>query len=157
MQARLSANVHKPMLVREVRGIVREIILHPNEKPVARRGAHRAPIFLIYMPLAVVVELDNPSLASVTFAPGMPPGHVLTTPQGATWTWRRYLPIDGAVSGGRKRKEVREMRRRQLPLAPALVNTHYGLQGQTARTGIVAYLLANADLEVPPGKQPTPA
>ena len=32
-----------------------------------------------------------------------------------------------------------EMLRRQIPLAPRFVNTHFGLQGQTARKGMLAY------------------
>ncbi len=31
------------------------------------------------------------------------------------------------------------MQRRQMPLAPLTVNTHFGLQGQTARNGLVAW------------------
>ena len=158
MKVRLTANVQKPLLVRELRGTVREVLLHPKERLPRPPAGMFAPIILAYMPLAVVVELENPGLAGATFCADLPPGHVLITPQEAKWSWRRYLaPAAGPKQTTRRQKLTLEMRRRQLPLAPALVNTHYGLQGQTARQGMIAYLMTNVELEVQPDQAPTAA
>jgi hypothetical protein len=156
MHVRLTGNLAKAVLVRELRGHVEELWLHPNEPAEAREDAPGLPpVLLKYMPTGVLVRLEDPSLADVRFAPGLPPGRILVPPLVASWEFSRQV----SVQGRRPQKTKTRLRRRQVPLAPAAVNTQYGLQGQTARRGMTAYLYTETSLAEPiavPPKKPVP-
>jgi hypothetical protein len=89
------------------------------------------------LPSAVVVELDAAEMRSTTFYEGLAPGYIIIPPEEGQRTWRRTIATEVTTSG--RAALQAEMLRRQIPLAPRVVNTHFGLQGQTARKGMLAY------------------
>jgi hypothetical protein len=89
------------------------------------------------LPVAIVVELDAADMQSTTFCDGLGPGYILIPPEEGQWTRRRTIARE-ATNSGRAMLQT-EMQRRQIPLARRFVNAHFGLQGQTARKGMLAY------------------
>ena len=128
MAARISCILDAPLLSRELPVIVRSIKLHPNEKAIP---SDCGCIVLTYQPVAVLVEIDDPAYKWMQL-PGdlAPPGHVYLRAVVSDKTWnfqaanKQFIPVI----------------RKQIPLAPRHVLTHYGLQGITARSGLVAFL-----------------
>ena len=81
--------------------------------------------------MAVLVEIDDPECKTLQLPNSLaPPGHVYLQAVCSEKAWT--LP-----SGPKQHIPVI---RKQLPLAPRNVLTHYGLQGITARHGLVAFL-----------------
>jgi hypothetical protein len=138
MQIRLSRTLQNtPLLVREVTGTVRNIQFHDRE-PSDWRGRDATQLVVLrYLPNAVVVELDAADMRSTTFCEGLAPGYIIIPPEEGQWTWRRIIATEATKSG--RAVLQTEMLRRQIPLAPRFVNTHFGLQGQIARKGMLAY------------------
>ena len=138
MAARISCILDMPMLSRELPVVVRSIKLHPKE-PAILPGSGRA--VLRYQPLAVLVEVDDPEYRSIQLPDGSaPPGHV----------WLRAVTSDPGWDLSVGGKQAVQVVRKQLPLAPRCVLTRYGLQGITARQGLLAFLskpswMSNAD------------
>ena len=128
MAARISCILDAPLLNRELPVIVRSIKLHPNE-PAIEDGC--GCVVLRYQPVAVLVEIDDPNYKNIQLPGEMAPrGHVLL----------RSVACDKAWSLEVAPKQHVPVIRKQLPLAPRCVLTHYGLQGITARAGLVAFL-----------------
>ena len=126
MAARVSCILDMPMLTRELPVIVRSIKLHPKES-LTGSGC----VVLQYQPLAVLVEIDDPEYCNIELPDGSAPkGHVWLRPVTCDQAW------DFSVGG----KQFVQVYRKQLPLAPRRVLTHYGLQGITARQGLLAFL-----------------
>lgn len=98
-------------------------------------------IVLRYLPTAVIVELDDKELKEVRFADDLAPGYVMIGPTDPVkWELKSTVDTHGS-DGERKRcRKSTKLERRQLPLAPQKVNTQFGLQGVTARQGMIAYL-----------------
>lgn len=128
MAARISCILDAPLLNRELPVIVRSIKLHPNE-PAIEDGC--GCVVLRYQPVAVLVEIDDSNYKNIQLPGEMAPrGHVLL----------RSVACDKAWSLQVAPKQHVPVIRKQLPLAPRCVLTHYGLQGITARAGLVAFL-----------------
>ena len=128
MAARVSCILDMPMLSRELPVIVRSIKLHPKE-PVISNSSGR--VVLQYQPLAVLVEIDDPEYRAIELPDGSAPkGHVWLRPVTCDQAWD--LPLGG--------NQFMQVHRKQLPLAPRHVLTHYGLQGITARQGLLAFM-----------------
>ena len=128
MAARISCILDAPLLNRELPVIVRSIKLHLNE-PAIEDGC--GCVVLRYQPVAVLVEIDDPNYKNIQLPGEMAPrGHVLL----------RSVACDKAWSLQVAPKQHVPVIRKQLPLAPRCVLTHYGLQGITARAGLVAFL-----------------
>ena len=128
MLARISCILPMPMLTRELPVIVRAIKLHPQEPPIS---CNSGCIVLKYQPVAVLVEIDDPEYKTLQLPNCLaPPGHVYLQAMCSEKAWT--LP-----SGPKQHIPVI---RKQFPLAPRNVLTHYGLQGITARHGLVAFL-----------------
>ena len=128
MAARISCILDAPLLNRELPVIVRSIKLHPNE-PAIEDGC--GCVVLRYQPVAVLVEIDDPNYKNIQLPGEMAPrGHVLL----------RSVACDKAWSLQVAPKQHVPVIRKQLPLAPRCVLTHYGLQGITARASLVAFL-----------------
>ena len=138
MHVRLSATVKKvPLLVREVTGHVVNIQFHQNERNVHGVAGMADPMVLKYLPLGVYIRLDDQEMTNVHFLPDVDNGVVFVPATTSKWTFRK--PTEPGT-GYNKRAAGMEMERKQIPLAPALINTHYGLQGQTPRKGMIAWL-----------------
>ena len=128
MAARVSCILDMPMLSRELPVIVRSIKLHLKE-PVISNSSGR--VVLQYQPLAVLVEIDDPEYRAIELPDGSAPkGHVWLRPVTCDQAWD--LPLGG--------NQFMQVHRKQLPLAPRHVLTHYGLQGITARQGLLAFM-----------------
>eukprot|EP00438_Fugacium_kawagutii_P017947 Skav211370 [mRNA] locus=scaffold595:25004:28193:- [translate_table: standard] len=138
MPARISCILDVPMLSRELPVIVRSIKLHPKEPAFAPAAGS---VVLRYQPLAVLVEIDDPEYYNIQLPnDGAPKGHVWLRPVTSDQGWELSMP--GI--------QTMQVLRKQIPLAPRCVLTHYGLQGITARQGLVAFFskpgwLNNAD------------
>ena len=128
MPCRISCILDAPLLNRELPVIVRSIKLHPSEPAIADNCGC---VVLRYQPVAVLVEIDDPNYKNIQ-VPGdvAPKGHVLL----------RAVASDKAWSLQVGPKQSVPVIRKQIPLAPRCVLTHYGLQGITARNGMVAFL-----------------
>jgi hypothetical protein len=145
MQVRVSANVAKNLLLtRELLGVVVGIKPHRREpkQPMQETTSFEPYIFKL-LPSCVLVELDDPILKAKRFSSDLPPGIIALTPQLGSWTWHRLIPSSAHSTGFCK--VHLQMNRYQLPLCPRYVNTHFGLQGQTARNGILAFLQKPAE------------
>ena len=125
------------LLVREVTGTVRNIQFHDREPSDWRGRDASQPVVLRYLPNAVVVELDAADMRRTTFSDGLGPGYIIIPPEEGQWTWRRTIATEATKSG--RAVLQTEMLRRQISLAPKFVNARFGLQGQTARKGLLAY------------------
>ena len=124
MQIRLSRTLQNtPLLVREVTGTVRNIQFHDREPSDWRGRDASQPVVLRYLPNAVVVELDAADMRSTTFCEGLAPGYIIIPPEEGQRTWRRTIATE-ATKSGRAALQT-EMLRRQIPLAPRFVNTHF--------------------------------
>jgi hypothetical protein len=135
MHVRLSATVKKvPLLVREVTGIIANFDFDPLE-PRHHWGT-REVIVLKYLPQYVYIRLDDPEMANTKFLPGCSSGVIRVSSVTSKWTFKQ----SHSQSNARGHNTGMEMERKQIPLAPATVNTHYGLQGQTARKGMIAWV-----------------
>ena len=144
MAARVSCILDMPMLSRELPVIVRSIKLHPKE-PVISNGSGR--VVLQYQPLAVLVEIDGPEYRAIELPDGSAPkGHVWLRPVTCDQAWD--LPVEG--------NQFMQVHRKQLPLAPRHVLTHYGLQGITARQAATPCPVKQLQGEVLPIWQPMP-
>ena len=119
MQIRLSQNVLRPLLVREVRGMIRNIQFHPTEDRYWERpGAPLDPITLRFLPTAVIIELDDQELQEVRFAQDLAPGYVMLGPQECTWDWTRHVDTQSAEGEQNRSKKIStHLLRRQVPLA----------------------------------------
>ena len=141
MQVRVSANVHQnALLTRELVGTVVGIQLHSKEPKAhsSDASASQEPCILNYLPACVLVKLEDAHLKETLFSADLDPGVIALEPQLASWIWHREVPSAGHRTG---RKPVEsKMHRYQIPLCPRKVNTHFGLQGQTARDGLIAFL-----------------
>ena len=80
----------------------------------------------------VLVEVDDEEYKNYCLPghEGVPPGHFFI----------RAISSENAWSFHTAGKEKISVVRKQVPLAPRCVLTHYGLQGVTARRGLVAFL-----------------
>ena len=136
MRVRLSATVKKvPLLVREVTGVVVNIHFYQRE-PQHLTGSHD-PIVLKYLPAGVYVRLDDAEMQNIQLLPDAPKGIICIPPVTAKWNFRKQNQSRGVGV---------EMERKQIPLAPAPINTHYGLQGQTARKDMTAWLTEPSEM-----------
>ncbi|CAK9002355.1 Uncharacterized protein SCF082_LOCUS7309 [Durusdinium trenchii] len=129
VEVRISRILPEPLLTRELPCIVRRIELHPKEPPTPP-GA--ACVVLQYQPLGVLVEVADSDYGQFQ-VPGddVPKGHFYVRPvfnKQSAWVFE--------VAPKQKLRLVRK----QVPLAPQRVLTHFGLQGITARSGLVAFL-----------------
>lgn len=130
MEVRLSCVVQEPLLTREVPGIIRRIALHPKEVIPPDIGASAVHI-LKYQPLGVLVEVDDPEYGKYTSGDGDTPSkHFWIEPIVPKQPWQFMIAPKQSIS----------LKRRQLPLAPRSVLGHFGLQGITARNGILTVL-----------------
>jgi hypothetical protein len=140
MQVRLSANVSKnPLLTRELLGVV--VGIKPNRKEPRHKFADTSsmePCILKYLPECVLVQLEDTLLTQTKFSEDLEAGIIPLIPQLGAWTWHRVIPSTTHSTGFSKVHVA--MNRYQIPLCPRYVNTHFGLQGQTARNGILAFL-----------------
>jgi len=128
MAVRVSCILDMPMLSRELPVIVRSIKLHPKE-PAISTGS--GSVVLQYQLLAVLVEIDDLEYRAIELPDGSAPkGHVWLRPVTCDQAWD--LPVGG--------NQFVQIHRKQLPLAPRYVLTHYGLQGITARQGLLAFM-----------------
>ena len=130
LPARVSCILPMPLLTRELPVIVRsEGELRPKEPPVPEG---QGCVVLAYQPLAVLVEVDDEEYKNYCLPghEGVPPGHFFI----------RAISSENAWSFDTAGKEKISVVRKQVPLAPRCVLTHYGLQGVTARRGLVAFL-----------------
>jgi hypothetical protein len=91
----------------------------------------------------VLVELEDSQLKETVFSSELPAGIIALVPQMGSWTWHRVIPSTTHSTGFSK--VHLQMNRYQIPLCPRYVNTHFGLQGQTARNGILAFLQKPAE------------
>ena len=146
MHVRLTTTVKKvPLLVREVTGTVVNIQFHSRE-PLRQHGSYLGagqPIILQYLPIGVFIKLDDKEMQNVQFLPGAQKGVVFVPTVTSKWSFKK--PQQTPMCG-RERFTGMEMERKQIPLAPATINTHYGLQGQTARKGMIAWLTRPAEM-----------
>ncbi|CAK9096081.1 Transketolase, partial [Durusdinium trenchii] len=129
MEVRISCILPEPLLTRELPCIVRRIELHPKEPPTPP-GA--ACVVLQYQPLGVLVEVADSDYGQFQ-VPGddVRKGHFYVRPvfnKQSAWVFE--------VAPKQKLRLVRK----QVPLAPQRALTHFGLQGITARSGLVAFL-----------------
>lgn len=130
MEVRLSCVVQEPLLTREVPGIIRRIALHPKEVIPPDIGASAVHI-LKYQPLGVLVEVDDPEYGKYTSGDEHTPSkHFWIEPIVPKQPWQFMVAPKQGIS----------LKRRQLPLAPRSVLGHFGLQGVTARNGILTVL-----------------
>ena len=130
MEVRLSCVVQEPLLTREVPGIIRRIALHPKEVIPPDIGAAAVHI-LKYQPLGVLVEVDDPEYGKYTSGDEHTPSkHFWIEPIVPKQPWQFMVAPKQGIS----------LKRRQLPLAPRSVLGHFGLQGVTARKGILTVL-----------------
>jgi len=90
-----------------------------------------------------MVRLEDPQLKDTKFSSELPDGVIALVPQMGSWTWHRVIP-SATHSTGFSKVHL-QMNRYQIPLCPRYVNTHFGLQGQTARNGILAFLQKPAE------------
>ncbi|CAK9025958.1 Uncharacterized protein SCF082_LOCUS17293, partial [Durusdinium trenchii] len=125
MEVRISCILPEPLQTRELPCIVRRIELHPKEPPTPP-GA--ACVVLQYQPLGVLVEVADSDYGQFQ-VPGddVPKGHFYVRPvfnKQSAWVFE--------VAPQQKLRLVRK----QVPLAPQRVLTHFGLQGITARSGL---------------------
>ena len=128
MAARISCILDVPLLNRELPVIVRSVKLHPKEPAIPEDCGC---VVLRYQPVAVLVEIDDPNYKNFQLPGGLAPrGHVLL----------RAVASDKAWSLQVAPKQHVPVIRKQIPLAPRCVLTHYGLQGITAKNGLVAFL-----------------
>eukprot|EP00435_Cladocopium_sp_Y103_P048345 s4006_g14.t1 len=135
MPARISCILDAPLLSRELPVIVQSIKLHPQEPPIQE---HCGCVVLSYQPVAVLVKIDDPEYANIQLPEDMAPkGHVWLR---AGHVWLRAVASDKSWSLQVAPKQSVPVIRKQIPLAPRCVLTHYGLQGITARKGLVAFL-----------------
>jgi hypothetical protein len=138
MHVRLSASVKNvPLLVRELTGVVVNMHFHPREPPHATGS--KDPIVLKYLPWGVYVLLDDLEMQNIQFLPDAPKGVICVPPVTYKWNFKQQ-------GGSRGRGPGLELERKQIPLAPATINTHYGLQGQTARKGMIAWLTKPSEM-----------
>ena len=129
MVVRISANIpDMSLLTHEVKRVVVSIMPHAADELLMNQSqtanSSYPTVLLSRTPKAVLVELLDPELQEVQFCSRLAAGHVWITPQKGNWDY----------------DDTTSYERHQLPLAPAYVNTQYGLQGQTARKGIVIFL-----------------
>ena len=137
MPCRISCILDAPLLNRELPVIVRSIKLHPREPAIAEDAGC---VVLQYQPVAVLVEIDDDSYKNIQLPGDLAPrGHVLL----------RAVASDKAWSLQVAPKQSIPVIRKQIPLAPRSVLTHYGLQGITARNGLVAFLSKPAWMKDP--------
>ena len=108
--------------------IVRSVKLHPKEPAIEDDCGC---VVLKYQPVAVLVEIDDPNYKNIQLPGDLAPrGHVLLRAVASDKAWnlqvcpKQHVPVI----------------RKQIPLAPRCVLTHYGLQGITAKNGLVAFL-----------------
>ena len=87
MEVRISAILRTPLLCRELPCVVKRIDLHPKEPPL--RHSMKAHI-LQYMPLGVVVEVNDPEYAQFCVPDSdLPPGHFFIEPlTSSAWKFR---------------------------------------------------------------------
>ena len=141
MQVRLSQQTGIALLVREVKGTIRNIQFHPMEdRHWERQPGTQDAIVLRYLPTAVIVELDDKELKEVRFADDLAPGYVMIGPTESKWNLKSYVETQRGDGEHKKFQKVTNLERRQIPLAPQKINTQFGLQGVTARQGMIAYL-----------------
>jgi len=128
MQARITCILKEPMLTRELPVTIRQVQLHPREQGIAGDEGFQV---LQYQPLAILVEIDDPEYRNYK-VPGCdaPAGHF----------YLRAVTCEGSWSLQIGHKQYIKIVRKQFPLAPRNVLTHFGLQGVTARQGLVAFL-----------------
>ena len=148
MRVRITQQVEVPLLVREVKGVIRNFQPHPREHCYWQHDGSSEPVLLRYLPAAIIVELDDKELRQHTFLKGFPPGYVAIPPQQQTWTWKQYVEVEeGGRESCRTRAVTMDVTRRQIPLAPQRINTQFGLQGITAQEGMIAYCYKHAQLK----------
>ena len=170
MHVRLTQLIKAPFLVQNVPGVVKEIHFHPAERVPDKEDPDK-PIRLKYMPLGVIVQLDeNPFSAPVLVRENvdpadagvvmdealaskrttdLPPGLIFIKPQESTWKFQKRTA--GIIIPGTEKKVsgptfTIRIKRRQLPFMPVGIDTHYGHQGQTARQGFFACLEPTAQM-----------
>ena len=150
MRGRITTAVFPPYLVQGVSFTIEHIVLHPLEPPPPEPKLPGEPYLLKYMPLGVFVRLDTtpfdtPPLQTRKDETREPwecaeelwnnTDLVFLEPTEATWTWTRQFPaeeIPGVRTKVRRGPVKIRIKSRQLAFAPIGVDTHYGLQGQTA-------------------------
>ena len=111
------------LLVREVTGTLRNIQFHDRETSHWRGRDASQPVVLRYLPNAVALELDAAGMRTTTFCEGLGPSCIIIPPEECQRTCHRTIATE-ATKGGRAVLQT-DMRRRQIPLAPRFVNTHF--------------------------------
>ena len=158
MRVRLVKSILPPDLVAEREGMIVGVDLHRNELPlVDTEGIPRASIttdgcaLLRYTPLAIHVRIDNcllellpprPCEEHIIAGPNREckaceffVGIVPIEPSSATW---QFKPPHQQHKSGIPACAI-PVRRTQIALAPAQCKTLHGLQGFTAKPGLLAH------------------
>ena len=141
MHGRITANCLPPWLVRDVTGVVVDVIWHPQEVRVWESQTNLSPVLLRFLPLALIIKLEDEEYAG-EFLDGYPAGHVALEPFEGNWKWRQKVCHDD----GRYCTIPIDLTRRQIPFAPQGDFTHFGIQGKSADTGMTAYLHKTTDM-----------
>ena len=135
MGARISCILDAPLLNLELPVTVRSIKLRPKQPAIEDDCGC---VVLRYQPVAVLVEIDDP-YKNIQLPDLAPRGHVLlrAVASGKAWSLqvgpKQHVPVI----------------RKQIPLAPRCVLTHYGLQGITAKNGLDAFVSKPAWMKDP--------
>ena len=147
MQVRLTTTLHQPYAVQDATAIVLEIHFADNDAQAHQhmRGAKHVDVLLDLLPVAVLIQLHD---CKHVFLPVGPcsrcssfadicldcqeerrklEGVFAVEPRAHTW---KYITSDATAIN---------VKRRQMPLAPAKVLSLYSMQGMTAEPGLVAH------------------
>ena len=123
MAARISCILDAPLLNLELPVIVRSIKLRPKQPAIEDDCGC---VVLRYQPVAVLVEIDDP-YKNIQLPDLAPRGHVLlrAVASGKAWSLqvgpKQHVPVI----------------RKQIPLAPRCVLTHYGLRASQLKTDLM--------------------
>ena len=147
MQVRLTTTLHQPYAVQDATATVLEIHFADNDAQADQhmRGAKHVDVLLDLLPVAVLIQLHD---CKHVFLPVGPcsrcssfadicldcqeerrklEGVFAVEPRAHTW---KYITSDATTIN---------VKRRQMPLAPAKVLSLYSMQGMTAEPGLVAH------------------
>ena len=147
MQVRLTTTLHQPYAVQDATATVLEIHFADNDAQAHQhmRGAKHVDVLLDLLPVAVLIQLHDckhvflpvgPCSRCSSFADNCQDcqderrkleGVFAVEPLAPTW---KYKTSDGTTIN---------VKRRQMPLAPAKVLSLYSMQGMTAEPGLVAH------------------
>ena len=148
MHVRLTTTLEQPYAVQDASATVLELCFDSNDAQAQRhlRGGTDIDVLLECLPTAVLVRLHG---CKHVFLPVRPCSHCQSFTRTCEHCQREQQKLEGvfAVTPRLSRswpytahdKKFVQIKRRQLPLAPAKVLSSYSMQGLTAEPGLVAH------------------